>query len=181
MSLIFWGSNAIGKNDTALWGTGLTDLFASPQQSRLKQGHGWIWNSDSGFKSGLTCGTDNHYRVYHDSNPTKNIYWGYYIIGSAHQDKADLQYHGISICGSTARYGWQELAESNVAKKAMEVFGESAVSRNKVFLNNYVTPHWENNNWGSNNGKATKIHVCLSEFGTPVNCRSPDPPPISYN
>jgi hypothetical protein len=167
LNLIFWGNSAIWKFDTQLYtfGTGASQYTSSPQYGRLRQGHGWIWDSDRGYKDRITCGTDDHYRVYHDANPTKNIYLGYFLIGGAHQDKGDIPY----LCG-TARYGWQELAEQKVADEATRVFGATAVLRNRVFLNNYVTPHWENNHYESNSGKATKIHVCLNQFDQKIKC-----------
>src|SRR5260370_19262827 len=100
------------------------------------------------------------------------------MIGTAHEDRGDIpavKIHGLTIvpspCGSS-QYGWYEDAESHVADEATRVFGAVAVQRNKVFLNNVETPHWDGDHYEVNNGRATKIKGCLDSFGNKVHCSS---------
>lgn len=175
INLIFWGNSVIWKGDTQLYtfGTGLSQYVGSPDYGYLKQGPKWVWDSDRGYKDRITCGTDNHYRVYHnEGTQVYSPYWGYFLIAEAHQDKGDIPIP--HLCGS-AQYGWEELAEQNVADEATRVFGSSAVQRNKVFLNNAEPRHWENNNYRWNNGLATKIKVCLDQFDEKIKCQQSTP------
>ncbi|MGD0274102.1 MAG: hypothetical protein ABSB96_10285 [Gaiellaceae bacterium] len=199
VNLVFTGNQTLSKGDIDMYrwgGNGITKYAGSPQYEHLKRqenGFGWVWDSSRGYKDRIPydCGTNIHYRVYFDDygTPKANNYWGFYLIGTAHEDKGDLGTYkvpgiGITInpCGRS-QYGWQELAEQKVANEAAKDFGESAVIRSnksKIFLNNYVKPHWQDNtHYDRSDGKATKITVCLDQSGKRMLCTPPPPPPCS--
>ena len=72
---------------------------------------------------------------------------------------------------------WVTCIESNEAAKD---FGESAVIRSnisKIFLNNYVKQHWQDDtHYDQSDGKPTKMTICLDQSGKRRLCTSPPPP-----
>jgi len=174
INLIFWG-NALTLGSTQLFDN---NGIGSREWSFLAQGNGWTWAGHEGFKSATTCGTDLHYRVYHDyaATPHYNPYWGYYFVSAAHKVHGDLAVPGFGNPCSRVWYGHFEDAEQRIATLAVNTFGSSAVRRNDVFLANPEGTHrpsggyWDGDTWRQNSGAATRIKVCLDQFGHQTQC-----------
>jgi hypothetical protein len=114
---------------------------ASSQHARLDDGNGMNWDSDSGKKTTCCPGsgwpnpsTADHIRFYaagtgvHDR--MYNTAWGYWLIGSAHQDHNEPQ-----CTTASSWFGYNETAEHNLFT---------------YWTNNLGRPGWEDQQSWSN-------------------------------
>jgi hypothetical protein len=177
IDLVFW-NNALTPNQVKLYDFGAS--IADPAYLKINQGGGPnFWDTDQGSKSGIPgCNTVEHYRVYKDDNAASTRFttnWGFYIVASAHRDRFE-ECKGIDpFTGQIFNIGdhWSgrsERAEGHVADKAATVWGAGAIQRSFVELYNEETTHREGDHRWENNGKATKIKVCIDRLGHNTVC-----------
>jgi len=177
IDLVFW-DNAFTPNQVKLYDMG--GSIADPAYLNIGQGHGPdFWDKDEGSKSGIPgCNTVEHYRVYKDDSATSTRFttnWGFYIVGSAHRDRFEECYTVSPFTGHLLAVGdhWSgrsERAEGHVADKAATVWGSGAIQRSFVQLYNAETTHREGKHRFENDGKATKIKVCIDRLGHNTVC-----------
>jgi hypothetical protein len=177
IDLVFW-NNALTPNQVKLFDYGAS--IADPAYLNIGQGHGPnFWDEDQGSKSGVpACNTVEHYRVYKDDTASSTRFttnWGFYIVGSAHLDRFEECDVFDPFTGSLVPVGdhWSgrgERSESIIADKAATVWGPGAIQRNFVQLYNAETTHREGNHRFENDGKATKIKVCIDRLGQNTVC-----------
>jgi hypothetical protein len=157
VDMIFYGNASISKVYNKIgwiWG-------GSNEYMLLNTGSGATWVSAGGRKN--TFCTDTHYRLY---APASTGYFtdpvlGHYVIATMHLDKNE--------CGSSPTYGWNETAEQNVANRAAQVWGASAVQQDATtlpdgtstltLLNNVNETGWQGNHYFYNDGLPTLVKV----------------------
>jgi len=179
IDLVFWNS-ALTPNQVKLFDFG--GSIADPAYMNITQGNGPVWDTDQGSKSGIPgCNTVMHYRVYRDDNAASTHFstnWGFYIVASSHYDRFEECKVPDPFCGCLKSVGdhWSgksEHAEHQIAGVAAGRWGASAIQSDFVQLYNAEIDHREgshNHKWYINNGKATKIKVCIDRLGHNTVC-----------
>lgn len=175
IGLVFWNS-ALTPDQVKLYDFGQSIAVAA--YLNIAQGHGPnFWDSDHGSKSGIPgCNTVVHYRVYKDDTASDARFttnWGFYIVSSAHYDR-------FEECKVPTPFGFKnvgdhwsgrsERAEGKVADAAASRWGSNAIQRDAVELYNEETAHREGDHRYENDGKATKIKVCIDRLGNNTIC-----------
>jgi hypothetical protein len=185
VDLIFWNNAVTPDQVKSIYHFGSS--IADPAYMNIAQGNGAIWDQDAGSKSGVPgCNTVEHYRVYKDDNASDTRFttnWGFYIVGSSHLDRFEEckvpdpnPFCTPFPCFINVGDHWSgksERAETIIAAAATTKWGPHSVQPNFVQLYNAETDHREgshNHKWYINNGKATKIKVCIDRLGENTFC-----------
>lgn len=172
IDLLVWGDAGLTKNSAFLGNYGffgsaaygyVTDSIANFPPTNSSS-----WDSDSGKRDRAGCHEDTHYRLwgFPGGAPLPNNYWGYFMIGQAHHDRGDFPV----FCGQKW-FGGYENAEGQVASDWASHFGPAAVAADAIGMRNAegwslaAKGYMDGNHWRSNDGRATKLHVCLDNFG----------------
>jgi hypothetical protein len=131
--------------------------MGSTMYARLKdRGGTGAWGADGGKKT-LLCPvfgqTAYHVRLYADGDGRLyNTSWGYYVLGTAHQDHNE--------CSRIGRWsGHSELAEKFVGGISREIWGNGAPAFDRIQMGNQEPYRRESNHIWQNNGLATAIRV----------------------
>jgi hypothetical protein len=157
VDLVFWGKATVSKVYSKIGYA----YFGSDEYAQVNDGSGAVWVASAGRKNGFCAKVDTHFRLY--APPvgyfTNNVL-GHYVIATAHLDKNE--------CTSTPTYGWNETAETHIAKRAVTAWGASAVQTNAqampdgtptLSLFNNAQTGWQGNHYFNNNGYPTLIKV----------------------
>ncbi|MDE3090452.1 MAG: hypothetical protein KGJ80_13805 [Chloroflexota bacterium] len=149
ITMLFYGNADVAKVKNIYWGD--TNFASVMYGSVSDDGWTFMWIPDDGTKDwGLVpCSTNPtlHMRVY---GRLYNIGWGYYVLGTTHND--------INECLPPYQmYGWSENTENE--------FGLIAQSKgypvysNWGWFNNPEPDRWETNHFWQSNGYATAVYV----------------------
>jgi len=156
VDMIFYGRASVSKVYSKIgW-----SWSGSNEYMLINTGSGATWVSAGGRKN--TICTDTHYRLY---APAAGYFTdpvlGHYVIATMHLDKNE--------CGSSPTYGWNETAETTLAKRATAVWGAHAVQHDattlpdgtstSALLNNLNETGWQGNHYFFNDGLPTLVKV----------------------
>lgn len=156
VDMIFYGRASVSKVYSKIgW-----SWSGSSEYMLINTGSGATWVSAGGRKN--TICTDTHYRLY---APAAGYFTdpvlGHYVIATMHLDKNE--------CGSSPTYGWNETAETTLAKRATTVWGAHAVQHDattlpdgtstSTLLNNVNETGWQGNHYFFNDGLPTLVKV----------------------
>jgi hypothetical protein len=155
VDLVFRNNADIDKVKAGL--DGYMHFHGSPMYARLKDHDGAAtWAVDGGKKT-LLCPvfgqTAYHTRLYADGDERLyNTAWGYYVLGTAHQDHNE--------CSRIGRWsGRSEAAEKFVGGISREIWGNQAPSFDRIQMGNQEPYRREGTHVWQNNGLATAISV----------------------
>jgi hypothetical protein len=155
VDLVFRNNADIDKVKAGL--NGHMPFHGSTMYARLKdRGGAATWGWDGGKKT-LLCPvfgqTAYHTRLYADGDGRLyNTSWGYYVLGTAHQDHNE--------CSRIGRWsGRSELAEKFVGGISREAWGNGAPAFDRIQMGNQEPYRREGNHIWQNNGLATAINV----------------------
>ncbi len=171
VTMVFWNDAEIDLVKGMYYGT---PIFASWMHARLMDNGTWVWDRDRGTKS-IDCpvlATADHLRLYADSNDQMyNISWGYYVLGTTHQDYNECNFWGAHWSGKS------ESAEENLAD-----FVQSRYSGCGVWVDHdwadfanaesyeYVSSSTGPDHIKDNNGRATAVFIPNASDWNPIAC-----------